>query len=210
LLWLVLLISVAVFANLAVGRVLVHLGAAGSAEIQTAMTGMFILTLLFYAILIAIPFVPGVEIGLFLLITLGAPVAPYVYLATLTGLSASFLVGRYLPISSICRLLGGVGLQRACVFMQRIESLGQRERLLLVQEWLPAWIAPCLVRYRYIAVAVGLNVPGNALIGGGGGIALMAGLSRTFSPTVTILTIAAAVSPVALAVYIFGAGVLTP
>jgi hypothetical protein len=174
------------------------------------MTGMLVLTLLFYATLIAIPFVPGVEIGLFLLIAFGAPVAPYVYLATLSGLTASFLVGRYLPISSMCRLLGGVGLKSACAFMQRIETLGQRERLLLVQEWLPAWIGPGLVRYRYIAVAVGLNVPGNALVGGGGGIVLLAGLSRTFSPTVTILTIAAAVSPVALAVYIFGAGILTP
>ncbi len=210
LLWLVFLISVAVGTNLAANRMLAYVQTSGSAEIQTATTEMLVLILILYAILIAIPFVPGAEIGLFLLITLGAPVAPYVYLATIIGLSASFLVGRFVPISGMCRLLDSIGLRRTCAFMQRIERLDQNERLPLVQERLPTWIGPGLVRYRYIAIAVALNVPGNALIGGGGGIALMAGLSRTFSPTVTLLTITVAVSPVALAVYVFGAGILTP
>lgn len=210
LLWLLLLISVAVGANLVADQIIAYLQTSGSAEIQAVITGMLVLILVLYAILIAIPFVPGVEIGLFLLIAFGAPVAPFVLLATITGLSASFILGRFMPISSMCRLLDGIGLKRVCIFMERIEELDPQERLLLITERLPLWIGPNLMRYRYLVIAVGLNVPGNVLIGGGGGIALMAGLSRIFSPMATILTIAVAVSPVALAVYAFGAGILTP
>ena len=210
LLWLIPLVAFAIGANLAVNWMLAYLGATGSSELQAALAGMLVLTLIVYGVLIAIPFVPGVEIGVFLLITLGAPVAPYVYLATLTGLSASYLVGRFVPVSQMCRLLGGIGLHRACAFMLRVDALDQDKRLALIKDHAPAWIAPSLLRYRYLVIALGLNLPGNALIGGGGGIALMAGLSRIFSPLATILTIAVAVSPVALAVYAFGTGILTP
>tara|TARA_R110002094_G_scaffold111754_1_gene108492 strand:- start:276 stop:596 length:321 start_codon:yes stop_codon:yes gene_type:complete len=104
--------------------------------------------------------------------------------------------------------MGGVGLRRACAFLENIEHLGQRERIALIQSRMPDWLGPRVVRYRYFVVAVALNVPGNALIGGGGGIALTAGLSRVFSTAATLLTIIVAVSPVALAVYVFGAGIL--
>ena len=43
-----------------------------------------------------------------------------------------------------------------------------------------------------------LHIPGNALVGGGGGIALLAGLSGLFAPLPTILAFAVAVSPVPL------------
>jgi hypothetical protein len=207
-LWLALLLLGAVLANLAGNRLLAYLETTGSTDIQTALTGMLVVTLVLYAILLAIPFVPGVEIGLFLLMTLGAPVAPYVYFATVIGLAASFLLGRYMPTSLLCRLMGAVGLRRACAFLEKIEPLGQKERMALIRGRMPDWLGPRLVKYRYLVVAVALNVPGNALIGGGGGIALAAGLSRIFSPATTLLTVAVAVSPVALAVYVFGAGIL--
>lgn len=34
---------------------------------------------------------------------------------------------------------------------------------------------------RYVALAVLLNIPGNVVIGGGGGIAFAAGMTRLFS-----------------------------
>jgi len=208
--WLIPLVAFAIGANLAVNWMLAYLGATGSSELQAALAGMLVLTLVAYGVLIAIPFVPGVEIGVFLLVALGAPVAPYVYLATLAGLSASYLVGRFVPVSQMCRLLGVIGLHRACAFMLRVDALDQDKRLALIKDHTPAWIGPSLLRYRYLVIALGLNLPGNALIGGGGGIALMAGLSRIFSPLATILTIAVAVTPVTLAVYAFGTGVLAP
>jgi len=51
-------------------------------------------------------------------------------------------------------------------------------------------------RYRYLALAVLLNVPGNAVIGGGGGIAMLVGMTRLFSFPAYIATVVLAVSPV--------------
>jgi hypothetical protein len=51
---------------------------------------------------------------------------------------------------------------------------------------------------------VAINLPGNIVIGGGGGIALMAGLSRLFSPSGFVVTVAIATLPIPLAWLIFG------
>jgi hypothetical protein len=61
------------------------------------------------------------------------------------------------------------------------------------------------LRHRYIALALVVNVPGNSVIGGGGGIMMMAGLSGIFTPAQTFLTVAIAVSPVPLAILFLGA-----
>jgi len=55
---------------------------------------------------------------------------------------------------------------------------------------------------------VALNIPGNYVIGGGGGIALIAGVSRVYSIPGFLLTILLAVAPVPLAVVVFGTGFL--
>jgi hypothetical protein len=57
------------------------------------------------------------------------------------------------------------------------------------------------LRRRYIAPALALNIPGNALIGGGGGIALFAGVSGLYAPMPTVLAFAVAVS---LAIVLLG------
>jgi hypothetical protein len=59
-------------------------------------------------------------------------------------------------------------------------------------------------RCRYLLVALLVNLPGNALLGCGGGIALSPGLSRVFQPAAMVATLAVAVSPVPLAVWTFG------
>jgi hypothetical protein len=61
------------------------------------------------------------------------------------------------------------------------------------------------LRHRYVALALAVNVPGNSVIGGGGGIMLMAGLSGIFAPLPTLLAIAVAVSPVPLVILLLGA-----
>lgn len=50
-----------------------------------------------YILLMALPFVPGVEIGLALMMILGPEIVPLVYGCTLTSLCLAFLVGRFLP-----------------------------------------------------------------------------------------------------------------
>ncbi|MCK5205042.1 MAG: hypothetical protein KAR15_14265, partial [Desulfobacterales bacterium] len=55
-----------------------------------------------------------------------------------------------------------------------------------------------LSKYRYLTIAVLFNVPGNYLIGGGGGISLACGISRSISWKWFLLTVILAVSPVPL------------
>ena len=62
-----------------------------------------------------------------------------------------------------------------------------------------------VLRRRYVALAIAVNVPGNAIIGGGGGIMMMAGLSGIFAPVPTLIAILIGVSPVPLVVFFFGA-----
>lgn len=53
-----------------------------------------------------------------------------------------------------------------------------------------------LFAHRYLALAVFLNLPANAVVGGGGGVALLCGMSGQFGWRGYLLTIAIATSPV--------------
>ncbi len=161
-----------------------------------------------YAILIAVPFVPAVEIALSMIAVFGPPVVLLVYVCTLVGLSLSYFAGRLIPCRTLSRLLHELHLRRAGDLVARLEPMDTAARLAFLVESSPTRIVPLLLRHRYLALAVALNVPGNFLIGGGGGIALTAGVSRLFSPVGFLLTIALAMSPVPLAVLIFGRQVL--
>ena len=92
--------------------------------------------------------------------------------------------------------------------MGSLGPLDHEARLKLLVQNSPSQVLPALVRHRYLALAVALNLPGNFLVGGGGGIALVAGVSRLYSVTGFMLTIAIAiaiaVAPVPLTVYLFG------
>ncbi len=172
------------------------------------VTAIIVVSLIVYTLLMAMPFVPGIEIGVSLLLMQGSAVAPYVFAATFLGLAISFTLGRYIRTDFICNALNDLGLKRACGLLQRLQPLSQSERLMLLQNNVPAWLGKNFVRYRYLLIAASLNVPGNFVIGGGGGIALIAGMSRMFSPFWTLLTFAISISPVPIAVYIFGTGFL--
>lgn len=161
-----------------------------------------------YSLLIAIPFVPGIEIGLAMLAMLGPAIVVLVYLCTIAGLSLSFLVGRLVPLDTLGRLFAELHMQRAGELMRRLEPLDYEARLKLLVQNSPSRVVPALVRHRYIGLAGALNLPGNFLIGGGGGIALIAGVSKLYSITGFLLTTAIAVAPVPLAVYLFGTGFL--
>ncbi|PWE34212.1 hypothetical protein DDZ14_00390 [Maritimibacter sp. 55A14] len=161
-----------------------------------------------YALLLAIPFVPGVEIGLAVLMAYGAAGAPFVYLATCLGLLLAYCVGRFLPVASLIAVFRDLHMRRACELLSRMEPLDGPARLALLRGHLPERLAPAALKWRYLALALLINLPGNAVIGGGGGILLMAGLSRIFLFRSVVLTIVLAVAPVPLAVIIFGAGII--
>lgn len=161
-----------------------------------------------YALLIAIPFVPGVEVGLALIAMLGPPIVLLVYLSTLLGLSISFTVGRLIPLNSLIGLLDRLHFQRARDLLKAVEPLDQKDRLTFLLSKTPNRYVPFLLRHRYVALFVAINLPGNFLIGGGGGISMVAGLSRLFSLTGFLVTIAVAVAPLPVAILLFGDTVL--
>ena len=157
-----------------------------------------------YIVLMALPFVPGVEIGLGVMMMFGAPIVPLVYLATVAGLVLGFLIGRVVPQRTIIDLVSLLRLQRLRNTLLQLEPLSSGERLaFLLQNADSRWV-PFLLRYRFAAVMVLLNIPGNALIGGGGGISFVAGFSRLFSLSAYALTVAVAVLPFPLLVFLTG------
>ena len=157
-----------------------------------------------YALLIATPFVPGIEIGLALLLLRGASIAPAVYLATLVGLLTAFFLGRLVPEATLERTFRDFRLRRAADLMARSARMPPHDRQASLLASLPRWLSTPITRYRYLCLAVLLNVPGNAFLGGGGGLMLAAGLSRLFLPGQVILTLALAVLPVPLMIWWFG------
>jgi len=176
---------------------------------QTPVTVALLAALLAsYALLLALPFVPGVEIGIALLMARGADAAPFVYLATVCGLMLAFTAGRRLSPRAIRAVFLDLHMRRACELLDEIEPLDPPARLARLRVNLPDWLGQRLTRWRYPAVALLLNLPGNALIGGGGGIMLVAGISGLFAPWQAALTVALAVAPVPLAVLLFGQAIL--
>lgn len=151
----------------------------------------------------ALPFVPGAEIGFGLILVFGGSIALLVYLCMVAALLLAFLVGRFVPIASITVLLNFLGLIRAREMIAGLEPLNSAERLALLTDQAPQRFVPVLLKHRYLALLIVLNTPGNSLIGGGGGIAFIAGLSRLFSLPGFLLSVAIAVAPVPLFFYIF-------
>jgi hypothetical protein len=177
-------------------------------ESSLMLTSLLVMILAAYAFLIAIPFVPGVEIGLSLLLMQGPPLALPVYLASVAGLLIAYFTGRFLPSGWICRALLDLRLVRAARFFDEISTLTPSERLELLSDRLPGWLGPHILRWRYPLLALLINLPGTTIIGGGGGISMIAGLSRLYAPVATVVTVFLAVLPVPLGIWFFGIGLL--
>jgi hypothetical protein len=127
-----------------------------------------------------------------------------IYLATVAALTLSYLIGRLVPVHLIASLFRYLGQHRAEGLVRRLEPLNARQRLETLISQAPKRIVPTLLKHRYIAIAVALNVPGNAIIGGGGGIALLAGISGLFTFPRYLAIVSLAVLPVPLAVMLMG------
>lgn len=128
-----------------------------------------------YTVAMALPFVPGIEIGLALMLVLGGPGILLVYLCTQLALALSYLAGRLVPPATLARVFEFFGMQRA-------------HRLVTV----PA----VAIRRPGLALAALLNLPGNAVIGGAGGIGMLAGMTRALSLPRYLLLVALATTPV--------------
>jgi hypothetical protein len=157
-----------------------------------------------YFVLLAIPFMPAAELGVVMLVVFGAKASLPIYGSTVAALTLAYLVGRLLSAESVATALGHLGLGMARDFLLRLDPLSSEERQSLLAALLPSRIAGSVVRLRFLVFAVLFNLPGNVVIGGGGGIALLAGMSKLFSLPAYLLTVALAVAPVPLLVYLAG------
>lgn len=165
---------------------------------QRPIDGAWLLALLLiaYVVFMAVPFMPGIEVGLVVMLTGGLEGVITVYLATILALSTSYLLGRLVPESTLANFLGWLGLRRAEMLVREIDDMAPAERLLYLTRRVPSRWVPFLLRHRYLAIAVVLNTPGNAVIGGGGGIGMVAGISGLFPFTRYLALVALAVSPI--------------
>jgi hypothetical protein len=148
-----------------------------------------------YVLWMAMPFVPGIELGLALMVMLGPKGVVLVYLCTLLSLSLSFAIGRLMPLKVFSRFLGWLHLHKAQNLLLQLEPLNSEEKLDLLLGTAPSKVIPFLLKHRYLMIAVTLNLPGNALIGGGGGIGLIAGMSRLYPFPKYILFVSLAITP---------------
>lgn len=165
---------------------------------DSMLNAMVLGSVLVYVILMAIPFMPGIEIGLALMLLLGGKGALLVYICTLLALSMSFIIGRTASPHLIYRFLDWLHLYKASSLVRQLEPLEQKSRLKLLHEKAPSRIAPFLLNHRYLTIAIALNMPGNVLIGGGGGIGLITGMSNLISFHTYIALLATAIAPVPL------------
>jgi len=111
------------------------------------------------------------------------------------ALSLSFLFGRLLPPRHLARALGWFPITRARDLVTALETLDTEERLRFLLRSAPSRVVPFLLRQRYLIIGVLFNLPGNALIGGGGGIGLIAGMSRRFPFPKYLLLVCLAITP---------------
>jgi hypothetical protein len=171
---------------------------------ESMLQGALLIALLLYILLMATPFMPGLEVGMAVMFLFGSKSALLVYFCTIVALSISYTIGRYFPLRIVHRLLKWLCLEKASELVIELEPLAQQERLEYLSGKAPSRITPFLLKHRFVAIAILLNLPGNALIGGGGGIGLVVGMSRLVPFHTYVLVMAIAVSPVPLFIYLQG------
>ena len=164
-------------------------------EIARSQWGIGVLVIggFIYILLLSLPFVPGVELGILLMCAFGKEGIVFVYFATVVGLSIAFLIGRLIPKKWIESLLTKIGFSQTSN-NQSDEIVSMLDNFLRNKKWLRT----LLLNYRYLVIGVLFNMPGIYLIGGGGGISLVCGISRNISFIWFLLTVVLAVSPVPL------------
>jgi hypothetical protein len=195
-------------AKLGVDFLMVKIALFENDEAARMMTGLLITVMVGYAILLAIPFVPGVEIGIAILALEGAQAAPFVYFATICGLALAFCIGQYVPMARLVGWCEDFYLARIARLLQRIHETPRDDRLQAMQDRLPKWLAPIFCNYRYVTIGLAINLPGNIALGGGGGIMLAGGLSRLFQTRFMILIVMLSTLPIPLSVWLLGKDVL--
>jgi hypothetical protein len=127
-----------------------------------------------------------------------------VYLATQLSLALSFLIGRAVPARAMAELFRGMRLDRARRLVEQLDAASPAQRVATLVKTAPNGGFGTLARHPFLALAVMLNLPGNAIIGGAGGIGMIAGMSRAYPFPRYLLLVAIATTPVPLFLLVTG------
>ncbi len=157
-----------------------------------------------FVVAAAIPFVPGAEIGFALLLLFGGQAAPIVYAGMVGALILSYSAARIVPLSALGRLSRWLRLERSATYIETLAETPRNRRAEALSEMLTGRTGRALMRNRYVALAALLNLPGNSVLGGGGGLAFLAGVSGLYSFWGYLLAVLVAVAPVPLAFLLMG------
>ena len=161
-----------------------------------------------YAVLIAVPFVPSFQLSMAFMILQGPGQVWWIYGATVTGFYIPFLIGWFIPPRHLIRSLNSFGLHKIADLVANAQSLPLQDRLSLMTDMSPNWLKPLVTKWRYAAFFVALNFPGNVVIGGAGGILLVAGMSRLFARPAVFCIIAFCLSTIPIVTTITGFDIL--
>ena len=82
-----------------------------------------------YTVLLAIPFVPGVEIAISLIVMLGPKIVWLVYMCTVAGLCLSYAVSRLVPLNGLVDFLEAMSFKRASNSLREITPMRRKQRL---------------------------------------------------------------------------------
>ena len=161
-------------------------------------------SMILFVVAAAIPFVPGAEIGFALLLMFGGKASPIVYAGMVGALILSFSVARFVPLSVLSRLACWLRLKRTADFVDALAKTPQQERARLVSGKLDSRLGHLMVKNRYVVLALLLNLPGNSVLGGGGGLAFLAGVSGIYRFWAFLITVLIAVAPFPLIFLVLG------
>ena len=160
-----------------IGHGVTHIGESNAEVLFSELREMmgvvgFILLSCAYALFLAMPFVAAIEIGLLIMAIFGVKGVFVAYFGTIIGLNLAFSVGRLVPPSLLNK-----GLQKLDLSYGDDDFDSLLERLVSGKGWLSR-LGGTLLRNRYITLALCLNFPGNSIVGGGGGLSILSGMSR--------------------------------
>ena len=201
------IVAISVWVALIVfGHYLTHLD---TPEIRTTLEALrgsmgipaLIVCALLLALMLGVPFVPSVEMGLLVMAVFGPMGAAAAWLATIAGLSMAYAAGSYMPTAWVRGWLERQGLYSADKggAEEAVAAMLDGSRL---SSRIGGRLAGFLLRHRYLLFAALINTPGNSVLGGGGGIALVCGFSRLYRWRWFLLTTALASLPIPLLVFI--------
>ena len=192
-------------AGWAIGHVVLN---ASVPEVQTVHKPMFdpmiLGALAIYVLAAAIPFVPGAEIGFALLLMFGARASLMVYAGMVGALLLAYIVARVVPLPLLSRFARWLRLSRLSTFVDDLDAIPRQDRAAVLAQRFDSGPGHTMFRNRYILLALLLNLPGNSILGGGGGLAFMAGVSGLYSFWPYLIAVLIAVAPFPLMFLLMG------